>query len=179
MPKLAWLLLWTSIGLAAPLGQVQAQPAAGGATRPAGRPELWMGPPERDDGRCFRELFQQPDAWKETRSVVDVLMYADHNLKRHISDDELRAWLAQMRQWNLKLALEVGAVKPWGPTGQKCFAADRPAWDRVERLGGSFTPSPWTSRCAAPGSTCTSRTTTRCRKRPPSSPWSASISPMC
>jgi len=114
-------------------------PSAVGAEAPSGRrPELWMAPPEIDNGRCIRELFDQPEAWKETRSVVDVLLYADHNLKRHFSDDELRTWFAQLRQWNLKFALEVGAVKPWGVTGQKCFDADRPSWERVERLGGKL-----------------------------------------
>ena len=58
--------------------------------------------------RAFREA----PAWKETRSVVDVLFYADHNLKRHFSDDQLRTWFAQLKQWNLKFALEVGAVSP-------------------------------------------------------------------
>jgi hypothetical protein len=33
-------------------------------------PTLWMGPPSYDNGKCFRELFEKPDAWKETRSEV-------------------------------------------------------------------------------------------------------------
>lgn len=138
MRTIAWLLLGALIGLAAPLGQAQAQPAGGAAARSASRPELWMGPPEIDNGRCFRELFEKPEAWRETRALVDVLMYADHNLKRHFTDEELRPWLAQLQLWNVKFALEVGAVKPWGLTGQKCFDADRPSWERVRRLGGKL-----------------------------------------
>jgi hypothetical protein len=102
------------------------------------RPTVWMAPPALDKGRCFRELFEKPEAWRETRSAIDVLFYADHQLNRQFSDDDLRSWFAQIRQWKLKLALEVGAVKPWGPTGQKTFQAERPIWDRVRRLGGSI-----------------------------------------
>jgi hypothetical protein len=39
-------------------------------------------------------------------------------------------------EWGVKLAMEVGAIKPWGQTGEKTFAIERPMWDRVERLGG-------------------------------------------
>lgn len=97
-----------------------------------------MGPPSFDNGKCFRELFEKPDAWKETRAAIDVLMYADHQLNRQFSDDELRAWFSNLQQWQLKFALEVGAVKPWGETGQKTFDAQRPAWERFRRLGGKI-----------------------------------------
>lgn len=80
-------------------------------------PSLWMMPPSAQNGRCFRELFTAPDAWKETRSLVTVLGYADWALHRQFTDDELRAWLPQIGKWGLKLGLEVGAVKEWGPTG--------------------------------------------------------------
>ena len=40
------------------------------------KPAVWMGPPSYDNGRCFRELFEKPDAWKETRSMIDVLFYS-------------------------------------------------------------------------------------------------------
>ncbi len=35
------------------------------------KPMVWMGPPSYDHARCFRELFENPDAWKETRSVTN------------------------------------------------------------------------------------------------------------
>lgn len=95
-----------------------------------------MFPPSQDGGRCFRELFEQPDAWKETRAAIDVLGYADHLLNKQFTDDELRVWLPKLDQWGLKFSLEVGAVKPWGPTGEKAFNIQRPAWDRFQRLGG-------------------------------------------
>ena len=67
--------------------------------------------------------------------AIDVLMYADHNLKRQFTDDQLRAWFAQLRKWQLKFALEVGAIKPWGPTGRKTFDIQRPNWDHFQALG--------------------------------------------
>lgn len=100
------------------------------------RAEVWMGPPSYENGKCFRELFENPDDWKDTRSVVDVLMYADHRLQKQFTDDELQTWFGQLRQWGLKFALEVGAVKPWGVMAEKTFGAQRPIWDRVKRLGG-------------------------------------------
>jgi len=101
-------------------------------------PTVWMGPPAYDNGKCFRELFEHPDEWQRTRAAIDVLQYADHQLDRQFTDEELRGWFAQLRQWQLKFALEVGAVKPWGPTGEKTFAVQRPKWERFRRLGGQL-----------------------------------------
>lgn len=139
MKTLGWLLVMGSIGLTGPSGEVRAQAGpAGPAARTPARPELWMGPPAFDNGRCFRELFEKPDAWRQTRSEVDVLMYADHNLKRQFGDDELRRWFAHLQQWNMKFAMEVGAIKPWGITGERCFSLERPNWEWVQRLGGKI-----------------------------------------
>jgi len=100
------------------------------------RAEVWMGPPSYEDGRCFRELFENPDGWRQTRSAVDVVTYADHWLQKQFTDEELRTWFARLRDWRLKLALEVGAIKPWGMTAEKTFSVQRPIWERVQRLGG-------------------------------------------
>ena len=97
-----------------------------------------MVPPSCDNGRCLRELFEQPGAWQETRTVIDVLGCSDLNIQKQFTDDELRTWFPKLRQWGLKFALEVGALKPWGKTAEKTFNIERPMWDRVERLGGSI-----------------------------------------
>lgn len=103
--------------------------------RRTGGPRVWMTPPSSGDGQCFRELMTQPEGWRETRALVDVLCYADHMLNRQFTDEELGAWLPRIGEWGLEFGLEVGAVKPWGKTGQACFEAQRPMWDRFERLG--------------------------------------------
>jgi hypothetical protein len=99
-------------------------------------PRAVMYPPGQDNGRCFRDLFDHPDAWKQTRGAIDALGYADHVLNSQFKDEELAAWLPRLQEWGLKLELEVGAVKEWGPTGKQCFDAESPIWDRVQRLGG-------------------------------------------
>jgi hypothetical protein len=106
------------------------------AEEAAARPPVWIYPPSQENGRCLRELFEQPDLWKETRAAIQGIGYADHNLNRQFTDEQLKAWLPQLEAWGTRLELEVGAVKPWGPTGEKAFAAARPMWDRFRRLGG-------------------------------------------
>jgi hypothetical protein len=102
------------------------------------KPSVWISPPSQNNAEAFRQLFEQPDGWKETRSLIDVLFITDLNLKRHFNDDELRAWFAKMNGWKLKLAMEVGALKPWGQTGEKCFNAERTNWEHLQSLGANL-----------------------------------------
>jgi len=41
-----------------------------------------------------------------TKSVLDVLHYADHNLKKRFSDDRLRKWFGQWNECKLKFAMD-------------------------------------------------------------------------
>lgn len=116
--------------------QLHAQPPA--AAPPGRVPLLVMYPPGQDNGRCFRALFERPEEWRQTRALVNALGYADHVLNRQFTDADLRAWLPKLGEWGLKLELEVGAVKEWGPTGEATFKAESPLWDRFQRLGGSI-----------------------------------------
>lgn len=102
------------------------------------KPEVWMMPPAHDSGKALRDLFEQPDQWKKTRGLIDVLGYTDLNFNKQFTDDELKTCFAKMREWQLKLGLEVGAIKPWGLTGEKTFEKERPMWERIERLGGKI-----------------------------------------
>jgi hypothetical protein len=108
------------------------------ATAQTTRPSVWMAPPAFDHGRLFRELFEHPDQWRETRSLIDVLFYTDLNFQRQFSDQELQQWFGQMKDWQLKVGLETGAIKPWGQTGSKTFSLEHPMWERIERLGGNI-----------------------------------------
>ncbi len=110
---------------------------------PPGRPRLakvlmgtpWLGSlPPQSQGKAFRTLFEHPQQWSQTRSLVQDLLIADWQ-SAHFSDGDLRRWFRQLRQWNIGLEFEVGAVKPWGQTSQATLHADRPLWDRVLRLG--------------------------------------------
>jgi len=104
------------------------------AAPPVPRPEVWLGPPAFNKG--LRQLFEHPDEWKETRSLIDVLFYSDLNFRKQFTDDELKMWLPKLQEWNIKLGMEVGAIKPWGPTGEETFGKERANWERIERLGG-------------------------------------------
>lgn len=101
-------------------------------------PSVWIGPPGTENGKSFRALFERPDEWKDARAVTDVLFYTDLNLQRQFNDNELRAWFGQMKQWNLKLAMEVGALKEWGLTGEKTFNAERKNWEHLQSLGANL-----------------------------------------
>ena len=107
------------------------------AQGPAPKPTVWIGPPGVENGKSLRAMFEHPDEWKETRSMVDGLLYADHNFKQ-FSDDDLRLWFSRLREWKLRLTLEVGAIKEWGITGEITFTRQRPTWDRIQNLGGKI-----------------------------------------
>ena len=106
-PRLKSLVALTvGLLLAATVGRLVAEPplqVRDGNSQPV----VWMMPPSYDNGRCFRDLFEQPDAWRETRSVIDVLGYADHNMDKQFTDDQLRAWFHKLQHWRIKFALEV------------------------------------------------------------------------
>lgn len=102
------------------------------------QPEVWMMPPGASNACGLRELFTQPEGWTETRSLVTVIGCTPNQLTKNFSQGELREWLPQIEKWGLKLGLEVGAVKEWGPTGQKAFDLQRRQFDRIQSLGGKI-----------------------------------------
>ncbi len=46
------------------------------------------------------------------RLAIDVLFYADHNLKRQFTDNELRKWFGLLNEWKLGFAMEGGVIRP-------------------------------------------------------------------
>jgi hypothetical protein len=101
-------------------------------------PSVWIGPPSTENGKSFRALFEHPDDWKDARSKTDVLFYSDLNLQRQFTDDELRAWFGKAREWKLRIAMEVGALKEWGLTGEKTFNAELKNWEHLQGLGANL-----------------------------------------
>ena len=103
----------------------------------AGRAQVWISP----CGNGFQELLDNPDGWRSTRPLVDVMFTTDLHLGDHkagYTDAVMRADFAKMNAWNLKFGMEVGAVKEWGVTGARTFAAEKPIWDRIVRNGGKI-----------------------------------------
>jgi len=96
---------------------------------PSPLPLFVIGPPNRVTGKGVR------DGWKATRVATNVILCSDHILSKY-SDADLKKYFAQLQAWNIKLELEVGAVKEWGQTGEDTFRKQRPSWDRFQSLGG-------------------------------------------
>jgi hypothetical protein len=124
--------------LLAMLAMLLAPAFAYAAPEIARHPSIWMHPSGREKGQPFRELFEHPEAWPQTRSMIDVLSNTDLNIDRNFTDDELRKDFALLKQWHIHFALETGAIKPWGKTADKIFSVERPMWERIERLGGEI-----------------------------------------
>lgn len=112
-------------------------PAVLSAQPPVRRPAVWIGPPGVENGKAIRALFERPDEWQQTRTLVDGLLTTGNTLKQ-FPDDDLRLWFGRLREWKLRLMLEVGAVKEWGQTGDVPFTQQSPAWDRFQKLGGAI-----------------------------------------
>ena len=94
-----------------------------------------MGPPSYNRGSDLRELFEHPDEWKTTRSLINEILYPDQCFKP-FTDEELKRWLGMMQQWNIRLGLDVGAIKEWGQTSEISLSVGRKYWDRIQGLGG-------------------------------------------
>jgi hypothetical protein len=95
-------------------------------------------PPAYMDYKGLKDLFQHPDQWQETRSKITTLGCIDWLLDKNFSDDELKTYMPMVHQWGLKFALEVGAVKEWGITGEACFKLEQPKWNRIVAAGGQI-----------------------------------------
>jgi len=107
------------------------------AAEPAKKvPAFILGPPGINDGQALRELVARPEQWEQLRKRTGNLLLADHVLHRQYKDDAaLTELLGKLREMNLPLQLEVGAVKPWGKTGADAFAKQKPQWERFLRCG--------------------------------------------
>ncbi len=122
--------LWlAALGLLAAGASASAAPNSG---------RVWMMPNRGPDGVHIRELFEHPEQWAQARKQVDVLAVADYSVQSY-TDEELRAYFKRMREWRMNFGLEVGAIKPWGTTGQDAFRKERQFWDRCAALGAPFT----------------------------------------
>ncbi|MEI9893337.1 MAG: hypothetical protein WDN28_05410 [Chthoniobacter sp.] len=109
------------------------------AQAPKTGPTVWMSPPGQDKGKAFRELFERPEEWKETRALVDVLFCTDLGFQSNFKDDaELTRWFAQARDWKLKLAMEVGAIKEWGKNGGGVLCQGTEKLGAPAKAGGQY-----------------------------------------
>ncbi len=102
------------------------------------RPTVWAFPPPLNNGAELWEMINKPELWQRTRNMIDGIGYADLNLNKQFSDEQLTSIFANLKKWHLKLCLETGAIKPWGITADATLAAERPLWNRFIKLGGTI-----------------------------------------
>lgn len=116
---------------AAPPATAPGTPATVPARRVAG---LYIGPPSLHE---LADMLNSGEAWAQARSYVTGFIVADHVFGT-VADDEVAQWMQRLRALDLRLELEVGAVKEWSATGRNTFSVEEPQWRRIQRLGGGF-----------------------------------------
>lgn len=133
--KSKFLSLIPVVGLLAAISVCAADAPAPAHQAAERKPAVWMIPPPWPDGRCLRELFDQPDGWQDTRSKITGIGYWATHLDEFFSDEDLRAWFADIREWKLKLGLEVRVIKQDVPVGMDYFRRLSKQMDRFKSLG--------------------------------------------
>ncbi len=119
------VLALTAMGL--PPGGALAASGAPSRPRPA---ELVVNAPTPE---ALREMLSDPAGWAEARRHVAALLLADGAI-RDLPDATLATLMARLREWGLRLELEVGAIKEWSTEGEHTLALEAPQWARVAAL---------------------------------------------
>jgi hypothetical protein len=104
---------------------------------------VWFAP--NMGSRDYTDLFTQPEAWASARSHVDVFKFYTHNLDNEPCDIcgdnyiqplvDARAF-QRLADWGMGIAIEIGAVKEWGCSGEMEYQTARFVVQNVQRSGG-------------------------------------------
>ena len=101
-------------------------------------PRFVLGPPGKTELRAYRQMIEQPEQWEKLRPHVGALLFSAAWLsKQYPEDDELKAAMQKLRDIDMPIELEVGALKEWGKTGEATYRAQTREWDRILRCGGN------------------------------------------
>ena len=101
-------------------------------------PRFVLGPPGKTELSAYRQMIEQPEQWEKLRSHVGALLFtAGWLCKQYPNDDELKAAMQKLREMNMPIELEVGALKEWGKTGEATYKAQTRDWDRILQSGGN------------------------------------------
>ena len=94
----------------------------------------------------YPQLFTKPDQWYLTRSKVDVFKFYTQNVLYDpcpiCGDNTLGAFVdaqafKKLTDWGIAIAVEVGAVKPWGCTSNVTFEVTERVIRNVQANGGN------------------------------------------
>lgn len=116
--------------------------------------KLWFGPYPISSGD-FKNLFTEPDRWKDARSSLSVFKFYDQYLNpqweyqwvvtlnhpedanKFMNNTELTDAITKLKLWGMEMDFETGAIKNWGCTGDITYADAKIPLDRVASLGGN------------------------------------------
>jgi hypothetical protein len=94
----------------------------------------------------YAELFTEPDQWTVARSKMDVFKFYTQNVLQDpcaiCGDNTVHKFaqaqaFKQLADWGLAIAVEVGAVKPWGCTSDVTFEVTERVIRSVQANGGT------------------------------------------
>lgn len=104
---------------------------------------VWFAP--NMGSRDYTDLFTQPEAWAEARAHVNVFMFYTQNLDNEpcniCGDNYLQPLVdadafRKLADWGMGIAIEIGAVKEWGCSGEMEYQNARFVVQNVQRGGG-------------------------------------------
>ena len=98
--------------------------------------------------RDYPELFSKPEEWSVARSRIDIFKFYTQNVLKYpcpiCGDNTLSTFIdvqafQKLADWGIAIAVEVGAVKPWGYTSDVTFAVAKEVIGNVQTYGGTVT----------------------------------------
>ena len=104
---------------------------------------VWFGP--NMGSRDYAELFTEPGNWSLTRSKVDVFKFHVQNVLDVpcdiCGDNTLQKFVQagafdKLTEWGMPIAVDVGAVKEWGCSGDDGFRVAKEAVENIRNNGG-------------------------------------------
>lgn len=103
--------------------------------------EVWFSPD--NDTPDYLDLFRRPDLWSRSRSQISVLKLGPQQAGGHnpsgkntLSELQQANAFNLLAQWNIKLAIEVPAIKPWDCSGHNAAKMTLQLIDNVFNAGG-------------------------------------------
>jgi hypothetical protein len=110
-------------------------------------PDLtWFAP--NMGSRDYPELFTKPEQWSAARSRINVFKFYTQNVLPDpcpiCGDNTLGTFVGvqafqRLTDWGIAIAVEVGAVKPWGCTSDITFGVTKQVIRNVQIHGGTVT----------------------------------------
>jgi hypothetical protein len=105
---------------------------------------VWFAP--NMGSRDYSELFTKPAWWSEARLSIDAFKFYTQNILPYpcqiCGDNTLDKFVGveafqKLADWDIAIAVEVGAVKPWGCTSDITFGVTREVISNIRNHGGT------------------------------------------